>query len=72
MIHVPGSYVHDEYHANSPSTDPPGHALGWNTTAGWYTGPDSRTRQWRSDHPGEASVGQLPNLGAGQQFLGLI
>jgi hypothetical protein len=72
VIHVrDGSYARGEYDAVLGAGQWTDLAFGWSSTAGWYTGPGYCTAQWRSDTGiGGPYHRQLPDLGAGQHFIG--
>ncbi|WP_334626429.1 hypothetical protein [Micromonospora sp. CPCC 205539] len=71
VIHVrDGKYTHGTYDAVLPSGQWSDWYFGWANTAGWYTGANHCTVQYRSDGGGPW-YRQLPDLGPGQHFIGL-
>ncbi|MET8281751.1 hypothetical protein [Micromonospora sp. NPDC005174] len=71
VIHVrDGKYTYGTHDAVLPFDQWSDAWFGWATTAGWYTGAGYCTMQLRSDGGGPW-YRQLPDLGAGQHFVGL-
>jgi hypothetical protein len=71
VMHVrDGSYVHGSYDAVLPPGAYTDGYFGWTTTAGWFTGAGYCTYQYRNDDGGSVFTRQLPDLGAGQHFIG--